>query len=253
VCDVIDQRHYAFAPAECRGDPRKAQAWAVQAMKDTARAAANMGVSVVAGFTGSPIWHLLYAFPPVLPEQIDAGYKAFAEAWLPILDVFAECGVRFGLEVHPTEIAFDIASAERALAAVDGHPAFGFNFDPSHFGYQGVDYIRFIRTFKDRIFHVHLKDAWWDRGDGSVGVFGGHTDFGDPRRFWDFRSPGHGDVDFESIIVALNDIGYAGPLSVDWEDSRMERFHGAQEACEFARGIDFPSSTIKFDAAFSNE
>jgi len=250
VSDNIDQRHYQFLPPGVKKDPKAAQQWAAKTMKNTARAASNMGIKVVNGFTGSPIWHLLYAFPPCLPGQIDKGYAKFAKQWIPILNVFKDKGVKFALEVHPTEIAFDIASAERAIEAVDGHPSFGFNYDPSHLGYQGVDYVQFIRTFADRIFHVHMKDAWWGHGDGSVGVFGGHTDFADPRRYWDFRSLGHGDVAFEDIMVALNDIGYNGPLSVEWEDSRMERCHGAQEACEFVRSVDFPSSDIAFDAQF---
>ncbi len=83
-----------------------------------------------------------------------------------------------------------------------------------------------------------------------MGVFGGHTAFGDPRRYWDFRSLGHGDVNFEEIIVALNDIGYQGPLSVEWEDSRMDREHGAAEACAFVKRIDFKPSGVAFDAAF---
>ncbi|MFO7937133.1 MAG: sugar phosphate isomerase/epimerase [Kiritimatiellia bacterium] len=250
VCDPIDERHYAFAPAECKGDPKKAKKWAVSMQKKAAKAAVNMGVNVVNGFTGSPVWHLLYSFPPCLPGQIDAGYKEFAKTWKPILNYYADLGVKFALEVHPTEIAFDIASAERALDALDGHPAFGFNYDPSHLGYQGVDYVKFIRKFSDRIFHVHMKDAWWGHGDGSAGIFGGHTDFGDPRRYWDFRSLGHGDINFEEVIVALNDIGYEGPLSVEWEDSRMDRCHGAQEACDFVRCVDFPSSNIAFDGQF---
>ncbi len=250
VCDVIDERHYAFAPAAVKGSPEKARAWAVKAMKNAAKSAANMGLKVVNGFTGSPIWHLLYAFPPPLPNQIDRGFAQFAKAWKPILDVFKDNGVRFALEVHPAEIAFDAASAQRAIEAVGGHPAFGFNYDPSHLGYQGVDYVKFIRTFANRIFHVHMKDAWWGHGDGSVGVFGGHVGFGDPRRYWDFRSLGHGDVAFEDIIVALNDVGYKGPLSVEWEDSRMDRCHGAGEACQFVRDVDFPASAIAFDAQF---
>ncbi len=250
VSDIIDERHYQFLPPDVPRDPKAAKAWAVKTMKQTAKAAANMGIKVVNGFTGSPIWHLLYAFPPCLPGQIEAGYTSFAKSWLPILDEFGKQGVRFALEVHPTEIAFDIASAQTALAAIGHHPAFGFNYDPSHLGYQGVDYVKFIRQFSDRIYHVHMKDAWWDRGDGTVGVFGGHTNFADPRRFWDFRSLGHGDIDFEDIIVALNDIGYQGPLSVEWEDSRMDRCHGAEEACDFVRSVDFPPSKIAFDAQF---
>ena len=161
--------------------------------------------------------------------------------------------INFGLEVHPTEIAFDIASAKRALAAVGGHRRFGFNYDPSHLGYQGVDYVRFLREFSDRIYHVHMKDVWWGHGDGTAGVFGGHTDFGDPRRYWDFRSLGHGDIDFEEIMVALNDIAYRGPLSVEWEDIRMDRFHGAAESADFVRSVDFPPTDIAFDAAFDKD
>ena len=250
VCDVYDKRHDAFAPAAVRGKPKEMRAWAVKTMKLAAKAAKNMGAGVVTGFTGSPIWPYLYSFPPTTPQMVADGYKEFAKAWKPILDVYAENGVKFALEVHPTEIAFDTASAARALEAVDGHPAFGFNFDPSHLGYQGVDYVKFIRTFKDRIFHVHMKDAWWGHGDGTVGVFGGHVDFGDPRRYWDFRSLGHGDVKFEDIIVALNDIGYQGPLSVEWEDGRMDRFHGAKESCAFVRKVDFAPSNLAFDGAF---
>jgi len=253
VCDVIDERHYGFAPPAVKGDPTAARAWAIDIMKKSAKAAANLGVKVVAGFTGSPIWHLLYSFPPCLPGQLAQGYKTFADTWKPILDVFADNGVRFALEVHPTEIAFDIASAERAVDALGGHPAFGFNFDPSHMGYQGVDYVRFIRTFGPRIFHTHMKDVWWGHGDGTVGVFGGHTEFGDPRRYWDFRSPGHGDINFEEIIVALNDIRYDGPLSVEWEDSRMDRVHGATEACAFVRKVNFKPSAIAFDGQFAKK
>jgi sugar phosphate isomerase/epimerase len=205
---------------------------------------------VVNGFTGSSIWHSIYAFPPTSQEYYEKGFKDFAKRWLPILDAFDKVDVNFALEVHPTEIAFDIASAHRALAAVGNHKRFGFNYDPSHLGYQGVDYVKFIREFSGRIYHVHMKDAWWGHGDGTVGVFGGHTNFGDARRFWDFRSPGRGDIEFEDIIVALNDIGYRGPLSVEWEDIRMDRVHGGAEAASFVRSLDFPVSGIAFDAAF---
>ena len=252
ICDNIDQRHKAILPGNIwgNGDPEGVRKRAAKEMIRTAKAAKEMGVKVVCGFTGSSIWHLLYSFPPTSPSMIEAGFQDFAKRWTPILDAFKAEGVRFALEVHPTEIAFDIASAERALKAVKNHKSFGFNYDPSHLGYQGVDYVKFIRTFGNRIYHAHMKDAWWGHGDGTVGVFGGHTEFADPRRYWDFRSIGHGDINFEEIIVALNDIGYRGPLSIEWEDSRMDREHGAQEACEFIKKADFKSSQVAFDAAF---
>ena len=115
VLDHNDARTDDWVPAAVRGDAKKKTEWAIQEMKDTARAAQKLGVKVVNGFTGSSIWHLLYSFPPVSDAMIDDGFKLFAERWNPILDVFKECGVKFGLEVHPTEIAFDIYSAERAL------------------------------------------------------------------------------------------------------------------------------------------
>ncbi|HUT28965.1 MAG TPA: sugar phosphate isomerase/epimerase [Sedimentisphaerales bacterium] len=252
VCDNIDGRHKGILAPDVwgEGDPEKVRQRAAQKVIDTGKAAKKLGVGVVNGFTGSSIWHMVYAFPPISPDMIDAGYADFAKRWKPILDAFKAEGVKFALEVHPTEIAFDIASAQRALEALDGHEAFGFNYDPSHLGYQGVDYVKFIRTFSDRIFHAHMKDAWWGHGDGTVGVFGGHTNFADPRRYWDFRSLGHGDINFEEIIVALNDVGYKGPLSIEWEDSRMDREHGAKEACEFVKRIDFKPSAVAFDAAF---
>ena len=219
-------------------------------MKTTARAAKNLGVGVVNGFTGSSIWHLLYSFPPVMPNQIEKGYDLLRERWIPILDVFQECGVKFALEVHPTEIAFDIVSAQRTLEALGHHPAFGFNYDPSHLGYQGVDYVRFIYEFSDRIFHVHMKDVYWSNTPKRIGVFGGHSNFGDPERFWDFRSLGHGSINFEEIIRALNYVNYQGPLSVEWEDSGMDREHGATEAAAFVKRSDFKSSDIAFDSNF---
>ncbi len=255
VCDNIDERHQSILPEDVwgDGDPEGVRQRAALKMIDTARAAAKLGIDVVNGFTGSSIWHLIYSFPPVSPEMVQAGFDDFAKRWIPILDEFKALGVKFALEVHPTEIAFDIATAQRAIEALNGHESFGFNYDPSHLGYQGVDYVQFIYTFGDRIFHCHMKDAWWDHGDGTVGVFGGHTEFADPRRFWDFRSIGHGDINFEEIIVALNDIGYHGPLSIEWEDSRMDREHGAREACEAVRQFDFKPSGVAFDAAFEGE
>ncbi len=255
VCDQIDERHKSIIPPYVwgDGDPEGVRRRAAEEMKRTAEAAAKLGVRVVNGFTGSSIWPYLYSFPPVLPGTIAAGFQDFADRFGPILDRFQELGVKFGLEVHPTEIAFDISSAERALAAVNRHPAFGFNYDPSHFGYQGVDYVQFIRLFGDRIWHVHMKDVYWSDRPTRAGVFGGHVDFGHPDRFWDFRSLGHGRIDFEAIIRALNQVGYQGPLSVEWEDPGMDREHGAAEAAAFLRRLDFKPSAVAFDAAFARE
>jgi len=265
ICDRIDERHQAIlSPAVWGdGDPEGVRQRAAAQMSKAARAARRFldakpggkkgAPAVVNGFTGSSIWHSIYAFPPTSQAYWDAGFADFGRRFGPILAEFDRLNVNFALEVHPTEIAFDLASAARAIEAVKGHPRFGFNYDPSHLGYQGVDYVKFIRAFGPRIFHAHMKDVWWGHGDGSAGVFGGHTSFGDARRFWDFRSVGRGDINFEEIIVALNDIGYQGPLSVEWEDIRMDREHGAAESCAFLRKLDFARSQIAFDAAFDKK
>ncbi len=267
VCDRIDERHKSLLPERIwgEGNPVEVNRRAAEDMKDAARAARRFfdaapdavraeldaaGRAVVTGFTGSSIWPYLYAFPPLRPGQIEAGFADFARRWRPILDVFAEEDIDFALEVHPTEIAFDIVTAERALEAVEHHERFGFNFDPSHFGYQNVDYLRFLERFADRIFHVHVKDVWWSDRPAAAGTFGGHLDFGDGRRSWDFRSPGRGRIDFEGIHRRLLLADYRGPLSVEWEDALMDREHGATEACAFVRRLVHPPSAQAFDAAF---
>lgn len=252
VLDTIDQRHQAILPARVwgDGDPRGVNQRAAEELAKTARAAQKLGVGIVNGFTGSSIWHLLYSFPPVSEAQIQAGYDLLAERFHPILDAFAECGVQFALEVHPTEIAFDVVTAERTLAALERREEFGFNFDPSHLHWQGVDSVEFLRAFPDRIYHVHIKDAVVTL-NGRSSILGSHLPFGDPGRGWEFRSPGRGTINFEEIIRALNQIKYAGPLSVEWEDPGMDREAGAKEACQFVQNLDFTPSRAAFDAAFS--
>ena len=261
MCDLIDGRHKSILPPEVwgDGDPEGVRTRSAARLVDTAKACRIFMdaapekppyPAVVNGFTGSSVWHSLYAFPPTDQKYWQAGFDDFAKRFGPILEAFDKENVNFALEVHPTEIAFDTVTAQRALDAVKDHKRFGFNYDPSHLAYQGVDYVKFIRSFPDRIFHAHMKDVWWGHGDGTVGVFGGMTTFADPRRQWDFRSLGHGDVVFEDIIVALNDVGYRGPLSVEWEDGRMDREHGAAEAAAFVRRIDFEPSKIAFDGQF---
>ena len=243
VCSSYTALHEAFAPKDV---PEKMQQWAIEEVKYAAIAARKLGAKIVTGFTGSSIWNMWYAFPPVTREYVEKGFEFFANMWNPILDVFDENDVKFALEVHPTEIAFDYYTAAQALKAVEYRKSFGFNFDPSHLVWQGVKPDLFIRDFADRIYHVHIKDVRIDL-DGRSGVLGSHLQFGDPRRGWNFVSPGHGNVDFEGIIRALNDIGYTGPLSVEWEDSGMDRVRGAKEALEFVRKLDFSKSERAFD------
>ncbi len=256
VCDhPIDERHQTILPARVWGDgePEGVRQRAAQEMKDTARVAAKLGVRTVVGFTGSSIWHTVAMFPPVAESAIERGYTDFAERWNPILDVFDEVGVRFAHEVHPSEIAYDYWTTVRTLEAIGRRPAFGLNWDPSHFMWQDLDPVAFLLDFADRIYHVDCKDLKRRVGNGRNGRLGSHLPWGDLRRGWDFISTGRGDVPWEDCFRALNAIGYDGPISIEWEDAGMDRLSGAQDALQFVRRLtDIEPPTASFDAAFSS-
>lgn len=248
VGDHWDPRLDNFAPRKLAGKPEEIKRWAQDTMLLVPQAAKRLGVDVVTGFMGSPIWAYWYSFPQTTEQMIDEGFAEIVNLWSPIFDEFDKWGIKFALEVHPTEIAFDYYTAERLLKEFGGRKTLGFNFDPSHLLWQGCDPVLFLREFSDRIFHVHMKDIAV-RNDGKAGILGSFLTFGDTRRGWNFRSLGHGDVKFEDIIRELNCSGYQGPLSVEWEDSGMERRYGATEACKFVKKIDFNPSNFAFDKA----
>lgn len=251
VGDAPDPRLNNFAPPELADKPEEIREWAIETMKKAPLAAKRLGAEVVTGFTGSPIWKYWYSFPQTTEQMVEDGYDEIVELWSPILDEFKKQGIKFALEVHPGEIAFDYYSTQKLLDKFADRPEFGLNFDPSHLLWQGVTPDLFLQDFMDRVYHVHMKDVALTP-DGRRGLLGSHIDFGDLRRGWNFRSLGHGDVDFESIIRVLNAAGYEGPLSVEWEDSGMDRVDGATEAAAFVRQVDFRPSTVKFDDAISN-
>lgn len=251
VADAPDPRLNNFAPAALADKPEEIRAWAIDQMKKSAVVAKKMGVGVVTGFTGSPIWKWLYSFPQTTEEMVESGFEEVHRLWAPILDEYRKNGIKFALEVHPGEIAFDYYTAKRILEKFSDYPEFGLNFDPSHLIWQGIRPELFLSDFRDRVYHVHMKDAAVTL-DGRSGLLGSHIDFGSLKRGWNFRSLGHGDVKFEEIIRVLNDMGYNGPLSVEWEDSGMDRLEGGAEACAFVKRVDFKASDIKFDDAIAN-
>ena len=255
ICDdPIDFRHQAIVGSAVwgDGDPEGVRERAAEDMKNTARLAQKLGVETVVGFTGSSIWKYVAMFPPVGQDVIDAGYQDFADRWNPILDVFEECGVRFAHEVHPSEIAYDYWTTQRTLEAIGHRESFGLNWDPSHFMWQEIDPVSFITDFADRIYHVDCKDIRV-RITGRNTRLSSHLPWGDPRRGWDFVSFGRGDVPWDAAFRALRSIGYEGPISIEWEDAGMDRLHGAEEAIELLRRLDYPASETSFDAAFSSQ
>ncbi|MFV0362042.1 MAG: sugar phosphate isomerase/epimerase family protein [Suipraeoptans sp.] len=251
VGDYNDPRLNNFAPTSLADDADGIRAWGIETMKKCAIAAKNLGVGIITGFVGSPIWKYLYSFPQTTEDMVEKGFQEVYDLWIPILDVFKENDVVFALEVHPGEIAFDYYSTQRLLKKFEDRNEFGLNFDPSHLLWQGIKPELFLNDFINKVYHVHMKDAAVTL-DGRSGLLGSHIDFGDMRRGWNFRSLGHGDVNFEEIIRVLNAYNYQGPLSVEWEDSGMERVYGATEACAFVKKVDFAPSDVKFDDAITN-
>ncbi len=244
ISDIIDSRHQALVPDYVWGDgnPVGVQQRAAEELMATFRFAEKVGTSVVSGFTGSPVWSYVCGYPAPKPGLIAEALKKFAAQWNPILDVARECGVRFACEVHPGQMAFDLFSTEVVIDALNARVEFGILFDPSHLHWQGIDPIAFLRRFADRIYHVHIKDAVLSL-DGRSGLLAGYWPSGDNRRGWQFRSPGRGGMDWEAIIRTLNEIGYDGPLSIDWHDPGMDREFGAAEACRFVKQLDFDPPT----------
>jgi len=166
--------------------------------------------------------------------------------------MFDKQGVKFAHEVHPSEIAYDYWTTVETMKAIKHRPAFGLNFDPSHFVWQDLDPVNFLLDFKDRIYHVDCKESR-KQLNGRNGRLGSHLPWADPRRGWDFVSTGHGHVPWEDVFRGLNAIGYKGPISVEWEDAGMDRLIGGPEALEFIKKLNFTPPTAAFDAAFSSK
>ena len=229
MCDPIDDRHKGVLTPEVwgDGDPEGVRQRAAEAMKDTARAAAQLGVEVVTGFTGSPTWHMVYSFPPNDFDEIERGYQEFAERWGADHRRVRGRGREVRARGAPDRDRLRLRDAQGAGG--DRRPAgFGINFDPSHFEHQFLDSAAFITEFAPKIHHAHIKDSV-KRLDGRSSILGGHLNFGEPGRGWDFVSPGTA-TSTSSMIRALNRIGYDGPLSIEWEDSGMDRDWGAGRA-----------------------
>jgi sugar phosphate isomerase/epimerase len=252
VGDIIDERHKGFAASTVADDPEAVREWGIQEVKYTIKAAKNLGIKIITGFMGSPIWNYWYSFPQTTEKMIEEGYNTIVERWTPLLDEMDKNDIKFALEIHPTEIAFDYYTFVRLLKAFNYRKTLGMNFDPSHLLWQGIKPHLIIREFPDRVYHVHIKDVSLTL-DGLNGILGSHLEFGNTRRGWNFRSPGRGDVDFSSIIRELNDMGYDGPLSVEWEDSGMERLRGATEAYDFVKKINIAPAAGAFDEALKSE
>jgi sugar phosphate isomerase/epimerase len=209
----------------------------MEEMKKTAQAAAELGVPVVTGFVGSQAWNSWYIWPPEHEDFYNRAWEVFAVRWGEILDTFKQYGVKFALEVHPREMAYNIETAQKALEVLGDRPEFGFNFDPSHLVWQMIDPVIFIKTFGKRIYHCHAKDGELQLDEvhrSGVIPTGGWMR---PDRGFRFRVPGWGDVNWRRVLTALASVGYDYVLSYEHEDPVMSREDGCEKAIDYLRPL----------------
>lgn len=253
IGDAIDERHRSLLPDYVWGDglPAAVQQRAGEELIATVRAAQRLGVGIVAACSGSPVRPFAEVEASETAAAAAARLQETARRWTPVLDACRECGVRLALDVRPGQLAFDLYSAEATLDLLGGREEVGFAVAPCELHWQGVDPAEFVRHFPDRIFLVHLCDISV-RLDGRCGLLNGYLPAGDPRRGWQYRSPGRGGVDWEGLVRALNAVDYAGPLAVRWQDPGMDRDFGAEDACRFIKRLDFEPSRRAQGSAFSD-
>ena len=219
------------------GSPEEKVKYGIRRMKKTAEAAAALDVSVVNGFIGSPNWGAWYIYPPTNEQIYEEVFQLLSERWGEILDSFNKYQIRFALEVHPQEQACNIETAKKALEAVNHNKMFGFNFEPSHFVWQLIDPVVFIKTFADRIFHCHAKDGELVKENLPTS---GCTSTGSWRRSdrgFRFRVPGWGDVPWRRVITALAEVGYDYVLSYEHEDPILNAEDGCEKCIDFLRHL----------------
>ncbi|UWR74635.1 sugar phosphate isomerase/epimerase family protein [Phaeobacter inhibens] len=219
-----------FAPEQCRGNPAKRQAWAVDQMHKAALASQRLGLSHTVSFTGSLAFPYLYPWPQRPEGLIEETFTELGRRWTPILNHYADCGQDIGFELHPGEDVFDGATFEMFVDACGGHDAAMINYDPSHFLLQQLDYLAFIDLYHDRINAFHVKDAEFNP-DGRQGVYSGYQNW--TNRAGRFRSLGDGQVDFSAVFSKLTQYGYDSWAVLEWECCLKSPAQGAAEGAPF--------------------
>jgi sugar phosphate isomerase/epimerase len=178
--------------------------------------AAALGVGVVNSFVGRD---------PT--RSVDENWPRFLEVWRPLVAHAEKMGVKIAIENCPMLFTRDEWPGGKNLATTPAiwrrmfddipSPAFGLNYDPSHFVWQGMDYLAPIAEFHDRIFHVHAKDARIDRA-----ALDRHGVLSYPKLWHTPKLPGLGDVRWGAFFAALGDIGYDGHVAIEVEDRAFE-------------------------------
>ena len=228
--NAYDKMFDAFAPKQLHGNVKARTEWAIDQVKLAANASCNLGIDVMASFSGSLLFHTMYPWPQRPKGLVEAGFKELAKRWTPILDHCKDKGVEVCYEIHPGEDLHDGISYERFLKVTNNHSAAKILYDPSHFILQQLDYLKFIDFYHENIRMFHVKDAEFNP-TGKSGVYGGYEDWiNRPGRF---RSLGDGQIDFKSIFSKLSQYDFDGWAVLEWECCIKSPEQGAKEGVKF--------------------
>jgi sugar phosphate isomerase/epimerase len=233
-----------FAPAKVHGNPKARTEWAIQQLNYAAKASMNLGLKAHGTFSGSLLWHTVYPWPQRPPGLVETGFTELAKRWLPILNIFDECGIDLCYEIHPGEDLHDGVSYEMFLEKVENHPRACILYDPSHFVLQCLKYLDYIDYYHQRIRMFHVKDAEFNPS-GKQGVYGGYQDWID--RAGRFRSLGDGQVNFKSIFSKMASYDFKGWAVMEWECCLKHPEIGAREGSAFIRNHIIKVTEKAFD------
>ncbi|MBC7652230.1 MAG: sugar phosphate isomerase/epimerase [Deinococcales bacterium] len=230
VNPAYDVMFDGFAPKEVHGNSAARTQWAVQQLQYAAKASQNLGINVHATFSGALLWPYVYPWPQRPAGIVEMGFQELAKRWLPILNVFDDCGVDVCYEVHAGEDIHDGITFEMFLEATGNHKRVNLLYDPSHFILQCLDYLQYIDFYHEKIKMFHVKDAEFNP-TGKQGVYGGYQSW--VNRAGRFRSLGDGQVDFTAIFSKLAQYGYNGWAVLEWECAIKDSVQGATEGAVF--------------------
>ena len=241
---AYDKMFDAFAPKTLHGNVKGRTEWAIDQLKYASNASKHLGLTEMATFSGSLLFHTMYPWPQRPNGLVESGFKELAKRWEPILNHFDKNGVDVCYEIHPGEDLHDGVTFERFLKATNNHSRVKILYDPSHFVLQQMDYLKYIDYYHEYIKMFHVKDAEFN-ASGKSGVYGGYQDWIDrPGRF---RSLGDGQVDFKGIFSKLSQYNFDGWAVLEWECCIKSPDQGAKEGSKFINDHIIEVSKKAFD------
>jgi sugar phosphate isomerase/epimerase len=163
-----DKMFDVFAPKTLHGNVKGRTEWAIDQLKHASNASKNLGLTEIATFSGSLLFHTMYPWPQRPKGLVETGFEELAKRWEPILNHFDNNGVDVCYEIHPGEDLHDGVTFERFLNATKNHSRVKILYDPSHFVLQQMDYLKYIDHYHEFIKMFHVKDAEFNP-NGKIG------------------------------------------------------------------------------------